>query len=71
MATNARTVAELITCTSTTDAPDALVAHTKWTICKRCVQTATLKPQPGGVRVARVTSNLGEPDEGKLSCPVR
>jgi len=43
----------------------------KWTIYKPYVHSVTHKQFLGGDQVARVVPNPGEPDEGKLSSPVR
>jgi hypothetical protein len=50
---------------------DDKMAPIKWTICKPYANNVISKPRPGGDRMVRVVSNPGEPDEGKLSSPVR
>ena len=44
----------------------------KWITYKLCAKAAMRKPHLGAdLKGRRVAPNLGEPDEGKLSCPVR
>jgi hypothetical protein len=43
----------------------------KSTIFKPCANIVTCKQPPGDDQMVRVAPNPGEPDEGKLSSPVR
>jgi hypothetical protein len=71
MAINILSVAVRIIFIFTIANPDDKTDPSKWTICKPCANNVICKPHPGGDRMVRVVSNPGEPDEGKLSSPVR
>jgi hypothetical protein len=58
-------------CTSIISAPVGKAVRIKWTTSERYAIGATRKLRPGGDHAAWVVPNPGEPDEGKLSRPVR